>query len=440
MNVKKVTVKELAAECQVSTQALNAFLKKREIPKIKNHKGKDIYDITPEVIELAKGYYLKSPQTIVEEECLKKQIKDKDRYIAKLISKTNEVIAKNNALENKIKYLINGVSPESKNRMLRQAKQKAYDEYYTLYEDVQNELKHYHAVLKNKKVYCNCDNPFRSNIFKYLLINFNKIGLKALYATNYAVFGETPYKAEITSVDVELKPESIDNYIRYLKANHSITMLDGDGDFRSYECLSILKQSDVIITNPPFSLMSEFLNSILDSEKSIILKDFIILGNKNIIAYPTLKNFIVSGKVKIGYSIPDKFYTDFEHSNTTNNLKNSTKWFTSFSVEPKLKKLNLQKKYTDRNDYPTLTNSNDLVIEFSKVKNIPIDYYGKIAVPLTILDYDLSDYELLGFDTDFVLQDKNKVKYKQGEKLKYPYTRLVIQKKTEVNSLYHRSQ
>ena len=188
----------------------------------------------------------------------------------------------------------------SGNKDLRAAKQKQKNEFYTQLSDIEKELKHYKDYFKGKVVFCNCDDPFESNFFKYFAMNFNSFGLKKLISTCYAgspiiceqlslfdvkgvIVGKkterTPYKIEITEVTDTNGDGAIDLYdVEYLLKNkkNTLTLLEGDGDFRSEECINLLKESNIVVTNPPFSLFREFLSQLQEYQK-----DFILIGNTN---------------------------------------------------------------------------------------------------------------------------------------------------------------
>ena len=186
-----------------------------------------------------------------------------------------------------------------KNTNLHAAKRAKNDEFYTQLTDIEKEMRHYWPHFKGKVVLCNCDDPFESNFFKYFVLNFNKLGLRKLIATCYSgspitgtqlsMFGETeserrtPYKAIVTEVhdvtgDGAVTMDDIAELFR--QGANELTRLHGDGDFRSPECLELLDQSDIVVTNPPFSKFREFVSTVMEHGK-----DFIIIGNVNAITY-----------------------------------------------------------------------------------------------------------------------------------------------------------
>jgi len=217
------------------------------------------------------------------------------------------------------------------NLSLQAAKTVKNDEFYTQLADIENELKHYKDQLRDKIVFCNCDDPFESNFFKYFAMNFHHIGLKKLIATCYypspiahtqiSLFGDDmpitqkgrekhvnrAYKIEldhvsdmdgggsISMIDVEQMLEAEKNILKNGSQSKILSYLDGDGDFRSKECIELLKQSDVVITNPPFSLFREYITQLVKYDKK-----FVIIGNKNIITYKDIFKLIQQNKLWIG--------------------------------------------------------------------------------------------------------------------------------------------
>ena len=208
------------------------------------------------------------------------------------------------------------------NKNLNNAKEAKNDEFYTQLEDIEKEMKHYKAHFKGKTVLCNCDDPYESNFFKYFAMNFNYLELKKLIATCYAtspimytqltIFGEEeeygvefeggkPYKIEITEVEDANGDGAIDlSDVEYLIKNkkNTLTLLKGDGDFRSPECVELLKESDIVVTNPPFSLFREYIVQLIKYKK-----DFIIIGNMNALHYKDVFPLIKANKVWLGASI-----------------------------------------------------------------------------------------------------------------------------------------
>ena len=208
------------------------------------------------------------------------------------------------------------------NKVLNKAGVAKKDEFYTQLTDIEKEMRYYREYFKDKTVLCNCDDPFESNFFKYFAMNFNPLGLKKLIATCYSTSpiiytqlslfdegeviavdyqGKKPYKVIITKVEDENGDGRVDlSDVEYLLKNKKnvLTLLEGDGDFRSEECIELLKQADVVVTNPPFSLFREYVAQLMEYEK-----DFIIIGNQNAITYKEIFPLFMGNKIWYGASI-----------------------------------------------------------------------------------------------------------------------------------------
>lgn len=233
------------------------------------------------------------------------------------------------------------------NKSLRDASKAKQDEFYTQLADIEFELKHYKDHFKNKVIFCNCDDPYESNFFKYFAMNFNQLGLKKLIATCYdgspiaytqfSLLGENktipnknrhPYKIEITAVDDYNGDGAVDLAdVRYLlkNKNNTLTLLKGNGDFRSDECVELLKQADIVVTNPPFSLFREYVAQLIEYEKK-----FIVIGNQNACTYKDIFKLISSNQVWLGCHCGDMAFTVpnyYEPRNTRYWVdKNGQKW------------------------------------------------------------------------------------------------------------------
>lgn len=323
------------------------------------------------------------------------------------------------------------------------------DEFYTQLTTIEEELRHYRKYFKGKVVLCNCDDPYESNFFKYFALNFNVLGLKKLITTCYAtspivytqltIFGEEkivykdkegkkPYKIEITEVKDEDGNNTVDlSDVEYLLKNKKnvLTLLEGDGDFRSPECMKLLNEADIVVTNPPFSLMKEYIPLMINKKKS-----FIILGNVNHITFSEVKPFILKEKMWLGYNsghfwfrVPDYYeakgtdYKKDEKGQKWRRMGNSC-WFTNLDLPKRHTPLDLwakfnPEKYPEYDDYDA--------VECGTTKDIPEDYYGTIGVPITYLPYHCSDqFEILEIVTPKI---NGKSKYK----------RLLIRRKTSEN-------
>lgn len=311
------------------------------------------------------------------------------------------------------------------NKALSNANRAKKDEFYTQLSDIENELRHYRQHFRGKTILCNCDDPYESNFFKYFAMNFNFFGLKKLICTCYAsspvvytqmsFFGEEevvgtsddnrkPYKIEITEVkdlngdgavdltDVELLLQSVDG---------KPELLNGDGDFRSDECIELLKEADIVVTNPPFSLFREYVAQLIEYNKK-----FIIIGNQNAITYKEIFPLLKDNKMWIGYKSGDMAFTvpnSYESRETRFWIdENGQKWrslgnicwYTNLDIEKRHEDLILFRNYTPEN-YPHYDNYD--AIEVSKVADIPCDYDGAMGVPITFMDkFNPEQFEILG--------------------------------------------
>jgi hypothetical protein len=317
----------------------------------------------------------------------------------------------------------------SGNKTLSKAKSAKQDEFYTQLSDISNELKHYKAQLRDKTVLCNCDDPFESNFFKYFALNFNALGLKKLIVTSYAKSpiagnylplldmeglkpqGKEPYAIEINHVPDHNGDGAIDlsdvEYLLKHDANTSRTLKGdteyGAGDFRSEECIEYLKQADVVVTNPPFSLFREFVALLFEHEKR-----FLIIGNVNAATYKEVFQLIKTNRVWLGESIhsgdrefrvPDHYPLEaagfrVDESGIKYIRVKGVRWFTNMDVPLRHVRIPLYKRYLHL-EYPTYDNYD--AIEVSKTAEIPSDYFGAMGVPITFLDkYNPDQFEILG--------------------------------------------
>ena len=307
----------------------------------------------------------------------------------------------------------------SGNSSLRKASKEKNDEFYTQIEDIERELKHYKEHFRDKIIFCNCDDPFESNFFKYFAMNFNFLGLKKLICTCYdsspiaytqLSFGvpekEIPnknrkaYKIEITEVNDYNNDGAVDlSDVKYLLQNdkNTLSMLKGDGDFRSDECVELLKQADIVVTNPPFSLFREYVAQLIKHDK-----EFIIIGNKNAITYKEIFLLFQKNKIWLGYRninedmwliVPNN--SKFEKEIDGKRLKHIMAcWFTNIDIQKRHETLPMYKKYT-LEEYPNYDNYN--AINVDKVIDIPYDYDGYMGVPITFMDkYNPVQFEILG--------------------------------------------
>ena len=333
---------------------------------------------------------------------------------------------------------------------LAQAKDAKKDEFYTQLTDIEKELRHYTEYFRDKVVFCNCDDPYESNFFKYFALMFNKLGLKKLIATCYngspvsgnellLDFGDTvddpkkiAYKVEITEV-IDANGDGAINLadIQYLMQNDKnvISILKGNGDFRSEECVELLKQADIVVTNPPFSLFREYLAQLVKYDKK-----FIILGNMNAITYKEVFPLIKENKIWFGASIhsgdrefqvPESYPLNAAGSRIDENGNKfirvkGVRWFTNIDYPQRHEDIILYKRYNSE-EYPHYDNYD--AINVNATNDIPYDYDGAIGVPITFLDkYNPEQFEIIKFRKG----DDEKDLSING---KCPYFRILIRKK-----------
>ena len=316
---------------------------------------------------------------------------------------------------------------EYKNARLSKAKNAKNDEFYTQLVDIENELRHYKKHFKNKTVFCNCDDPYESNFVKYFAMNFNALGLKKLIATCYAtspvmytqlnLFGEEeessvidggkkPYVIEITEVTDKNGDGAVDltDFELILKKNKP-KILKGDGDFRSEECIEFLKEADIVVTNPPFSLFKEYVAQLIEYDKK-----FLIIGDLNIITYKEIFPLFQHNKMWAGYGFnitmifqsPYENYLDSNQKYVTSRgydpkrfLKRPKNcWYTNLPVKYKNEKTILYKHYTPE-DYPRYDNYD--AIEVPTINDIPCDYNGLMGVPISFIGrINTEQFEIVG--------------------------------------------
>ena len=258
------------------------------------------------------------------------------------------------------------------NTHLSNAKKAKNDEFYTMLSDIEKELKHYRKHFKNQVVFCNCDDPTYSNFWKYFHLNFEFLGLKKLITTHYSK-DKPSYKMEYSGgndVDCE----------KGLKIP-----LKGNGDFRSQECTNILEQSDIVVTNPPFSLFREYV-----AQLQRFNKKFIIIGNQNAVTYKEIFPLIKDNKLWLGYN----HVKEFMQRNGIIKKFGNVIWNTNCSISKQYEELFLTEKYTPEK-YPKYDNYD--AINVDKVSEIPKDYNGVMGVPISFLDkYCPEQFEIVG--------------------------------------------
>ena len=281
------------------------------------------------------------------------------------------------------------------NKNLHAAKAAKNDEFYTQMPDIEKELFHYWKHFKGKTVLCNCDDPYESNFFKYFALHFNQLELRKLIATCYdgspitgnelpLVFElennitpkKTAYKVEITEVrDLNGDGATDLSDVRYLLQNgkNVLQPLKGNGDFRSPECIRLLREADIVVTNPPFSLFREYVAQLVQYNKK-----FLIIGNMNAITYKEVFPLIKNNQIWLGFNPVKQFMQVDKTLKSFGNIL----WFTNLDHSLRHEPLILYKQY-NAGEYPKYDNYN--AIEVSKVTEIPIDYDGIMGVPITFL-------------------------------------------------------
>jgi hypothetical protein len=352
---------------------------------------------------------------------------------------------------------------KSSNINLRKANTAKKDEFYTQLVDIEKELKHYKEQFRGKVVYCNCDDPFESNFFKYFAANFNALGLKKLITTSYTkspiaggqlpLFevkglkpkGKEPFKIELNKVTDTNADGAVGlSDVRWLLKNDAniATPLKGNGDFRSKECIELLKQADIVVTNPPFSLFREYVSQLVENNKK-----FLIIGNTNALSYKEIFKLIKDNKLRTGYTnfnvgmyfvVPDD-WDKFHHidKNGKKIARVSTScWFTNFGVEKHKENITLYKRYTPE-EYPKYDYYD--AIEVSKVSEIPMDYCDAMGVPVTFVDkYNPDQFEILdGIGRYSMLTgptEKTRGTYLTKINGKPKYARIIIKNKSIIGS------
>jgi len=261
---------------------------------------------------------------------------------------------------------------DSKNKNLKLARKNKNDEFYTQLIDIEKELKHYTEHFKDKVVYLNCDNYQSSNFYQYFILNFEKLELKKLITSHFNQEG----KSESTETLF------IDNKL-ILKVNQ----LKGDGDFRSEESIELLKEADIVVSNPPFSLFREYIAQLDKYDKKLL-----VIGSMNAITYKDIFKLIKDNKIWLGSINPKHFIQPDKTIKSFGNIC----WYTNLTHKKRNEELILYKKYNEV-DYPKYDNYDS--IEVSKVKDIPIDYDGFMGVPITFLDkFNPNQFEIMGLD------------------------------------------
>ncbi|EKY17733.1 adenine-specific methyltransferase EcoRI family protein [Capnocytophaga sp. oral taxon 326] len=296
------------------------------------------------------------------------------------------------------------------NNLLQKAKKSKNDEFYTQFSDIEKELQYYKSHFENKIVYCNCDDPHTSNFFKYFVSNFKELRLKKVIAACYA---EKGFFAE------------------YVGEKIAVSYFKGDGDFRSAESIALLKQSDIVVTNPPFSLFREYVAQLVEYQKQ-----FLIIGNINAITYKEIFKLIQENKAWLGihlgrgisgFIVPQHYElygTEARIDASGNRIvsPNNCLWLTNLDNFKRHEDIVLTKNYFgNENNYPQYDNYNGIHID--KTENIPSDYTGYMGVPITFLHkFNPNQFEIVKFRKG----DNEKDLSING---KYPYFRILVRNK-----------
>ncbi|MCG8796669.1 adenine-specific methyltransferase EcoRI family protein [Tenacibaculum finnmarkense] len=330
---------------------------------------------------------------------------------------------------------------KSLNNNLHRAKNSKEDEFYTQLSDIDKELKHYKNHFKDKVIYCNCDDPRVSNFFHYFSYNFEKLGLKKLITTcfqnqNADLFSQNDSeKALLLEYNGDKNGNNIPD-----PEEIGIVELNGDGDFRSKESIELLKQADIVVTNPPFSLFREYVAQLIEYDKK-----FIIIGSQNAVTYKEIFSYIRENKLWVGYKsgdmefkVPEYYekratrFRQDENGQKWRSLGNIC-WFTNLDISKRHEDIILYKKYS-KEEYPKYDNYD--AINVGKVAEIPLDYKGAMGVPITFLSkYNPKQFEIIS-SNDIRINDK--IPFKQHGLIKdkdgtingiATYVRIVIKNK-----------
>ena len=316
--------------------------------------------------------------------------------------------------------------------LLTDAKANKKDEFYTQLIDIEMELKHYKSHFAGKVVYCNCDDPRTSNFFKYFSLSFKTLGLKKIIASCYKNQEKNLFSSEENEPAVYLESDTGDNDPDFI--NRSFKVFKGDGNFRSSECIALLIQSDIVVTNPPFSLFREYVAQLIKYNKK-----FLIIGNINAITYKEIFGLIKENKVWLGinlgrgisgFIVPehyDLYGTEVQIDASGNRIisPNNCLWLTNLDTFKRHEDIHLTKKYAgNESDYPKYDNFD--AINVDRTQCIPIDYSGCMGVPITFLHkFNPDQFELIKFRKG---DDGNDLSING----KCPYFRIIIKNKKPI--------
>ena len=278
------------------------------------------------------------------------------------------------------------MSKKSWNTNLRKANKVKNDEFYTQLSDIERELGHYEEYFKWKTILCNCDDPRVSNFWHYFTKKFKSLGLKKVIATCYKNQNINLFSSNNSEKAVYMEYFGDTNTNNIIDSSEiNVIDLQGDGDFRSTECIELLKQADIVVTNPPFSLFREYVAQLIEYDK-----DFVIIGNQNAITYKETFKLIKENKVWVWNTFPKEF------QEPDGNIKKfwNICWFTNLDYRKRYQDIILYKKYNEI-DYIQYYNYD--AINIDKVKDIPLDYSWFMWVPITFLsNYNPNQFEIIG--------------------------------------------
>lgn len=325
------------------------------------------------------------------------------------------------------------------NKSLGNAKTTKFDEFFTQLSEIEKELRHYKEYFKDKVIFCNCDDPETSNFWLYFQLNFFSFGIKKLVSTHYEK-GKESYKLEIIAADIDKSGQMrIPDFVK--------TPLKGDGDFRSEECIEILKEADIVITNPPFSLFIDYITQLLEYKKQ-----FIIIGNVNALHYKEIFPLIQNNILWLGYKpisggmdmiIPEKVFNKDKVKKYKINEKGEKIvnvqgicWFTNIETQVRHEEIILFRTY-DEESYLKYTNYD--AINVDNVNDIPCDYYGCMGVPDSFLQrYNPDQFEIVGLGCGDLAKKigitknyrgRTDLAYIKDGKPKCPYSRIIVRRK-----------
>ena len=326
-----------------------------------------------------------------------------------------------------------------KNTTLHAAKTSKNDEFYTQLTDIEKELRYYKKHFKNKTILCNCDDPRISQFFYYFSHQFETLGLKKLITICYKNQQSNLFSQNDSEKAIYLEYDGDKNDNRVPDPEEiGIYNLKNNGDFRSQECIDLLKQADIIVTNPPFSLFREYVEQLMKYKKK-----FIIVGHQNAIAYKEIFKLIYQNKIWLGYGFTGgaaHFITNYEDKAIADDHKegmvrvSGVNWFTNLDISKRRENLILYKKYTPE-EYPKYDNYD--AINIDKTKEIPMDYDGVMGVPITFMNvYNPNQFDIIDGIGRYSMLDgptkKTKGKYLTKVNGKPKYSRIIIKNKRHI--------